>query len=134
MRVVLRFLPAALLMGVLGGRAEAGLVLKLSDTADLASVTIVDNGLGDLSPDMGVVTFAGPLGEFHVNVSTGLSTPVLGSGLLPPNGSQFGFSRTFDDRVPAGALAPTSKSDSCHATLRTRALSKRNPLGRTSAA
>jgi hypothetical protein len=50
MRVVLRFLPVALLMGVLGSRAEAGLMLRLSDTADLASVTIADNGLGDLSP------------------------------------------------------------------------------------
>jgi hypothetical protein len=83
MRVLSLCLPAAILIGVFGGRAEAGLILKLSDTADLASVTIVDNGLGDLSPDLGVVTFAGKVGEFKVNVSTGLSTPILGSGLLP---------------------------------------------------
>jgi LPXTG-motif cell wall-anchored protein len=83
MRVMLRFLPTAILIGLLGGRAEAGLILKLSDTADLASVTIVDNGIGDLSSDLGVVTFAGKVGEFNVNVSTGLSSPVIGSGLFP---------------------------------------------------
>jgi LPXTG-motif cell wall-anchored protein len=83
MRVVLRFLPTAILIGLLGGQVEAGLMLKLSDTTDLASVTIVDNGIGDLSPDLGVVNFSGNVGEFNVNVSTGLSTPVLGSGLLP---------------------------------------------------
>ena len=58
-------------------------MLKLSDSADLASVTIVDNGIGDLSPELGVVTFGGKVGEFQVNVSTGLSWPILGNGSLP---------------------------------------------------
>src|SRR3954468_23837829 len=83
MRMLLRFVPAVILVGVLGGRLEAGLILKLSDATDLASVTIMDNGAGDLSPELGVVTFAGKVGEFSVNVSTGVSRPVLGSGLLP---------------------------------------------------
>jgi LPXTG-motif cell wall-anchored protein len=83
MRVILRFLPAAILIGILGGRVEAGLILSLSDTTDLALVTIADNGIGDLSPALGVVTFAGQVGEFKINVSTGLSWPVMGSGLLP---------------------------------------------------
>jgi hypothetical protein len=83
MRVLRRFLPAAFLLGVLGGQSEAGLMLRLSDTADNASVTITDNGVGDLSPDLGVVTYSGKVGEFKVNVSTGLSSPILGDGVLP---------------------------------------------------
>ena len=83
MRVMLRVMFAMVLLSLLGGQAEAGLILMLSDTADNASVTIVDNGIGDMSSDLGVVTFVGKIGEFSVNVSTGLSSPVIGSGLLP---------------------------------------------------
>src|SRR4051794_20215865 len=83
MRVTVRLLAAVILIGAFGGRVDAGLILKLSDSADGASFTIIDNGVGDLSPDLGVVTFGGKVGEFSVNVSTGVSRPILGNGLLP---------------------------------------------------
>jgi hypothetical protein len=78
-------MPAAMLIGMLSGagRAEAGLALSLSDTADLASVTIHDNGPGDLNPTTGVLLFSGTVGEFAINVTTGESKPVLGNGSLP---------------------------------------------------
>ena len=70
MRLIWRFVPAAVLIVALGqaGRAEAGLVLKLSDTADPVSVTIADNGVGDANPLVGAVTYIGAVGEFGLNV------------------------------------------------------------------
>jgi hypothetical protein len=78
-----RFWLAAILGGValLGATspARADFELMLSDTADGASVTIHDNGIGDLNPLAGVITFSGTVGEFAINVTTGESKPVLGS-------------------------------------------------------
>ena len=42
-------------------------------------VTVQDNGPGDSSPELGVVTYVGPVGSFTLNVVTGLSKPVLGT-------------------------------------------------------
>jgi hypothetical protein len=72
---------ALLLAGT--GRADAGFKMMLSDSLDGASVTIADNGLGDLNPALGVITFSGTVGEFAINVTSGLSKPVLGSLSLP---------------------------------------------------
>ena len=43
-----------------------------------SSVTVADNGVGDLNSVVGAVTFAGSLGDFFLNVTTGVSSPVIG--------------------------------------------------------
>ncbi|HEY8506283.1 MAG TPA: hypothetical protein VIL46_16975 [Gemmataceae bacterium] len=55
--------------------AEAAFVLRLTEGA--SSVTVVDQGAGDSNPAVGAITFIGPVGVFTINVSTGLSKPVL---------------------------------------------------------
>lgn len=47
------------------------------------SVTISDNGAGDLSSTAGTVVFNGSLGNFLLNVTTGLTKPTLGSAAFP---------------------------------------------------
>ena len=54
------------------------LQLTLDDLAG-NSITVVDQGVGDLDPLLGSVVWLGPLGVWNVNVSTGLSQPILGS-------------------------------------------------------
>ena len=50
--------------------------LKLTQGANV--VVIADGGANDLTPGAGAVTFSGTVGAFFVNVSTGLTKPVLG--------------------------------------------------------
>ena len=80
-RSAVALLPAAILAFALAGEARAVLTLNLS--TDGSSVTISDNGAGDLNPLLGAVTFSGPLGVFVVNVTTGVSYPLLGSPTTP---------------------------------------------------
>ena len=80
MGVTRRFLLMAAALGLMvgaSGRAEADLALQLSDTADGASITIPDVSGG------GSVTFNGRVGEFNINVTTGMSNPLIGDGTLP---------------------------------------------------
>jgi len=63
--------------------ANAIPVLRLT-TSNGSTATVSDGGLGDASSQAGVVTFLSPLdGEWFVNVTTGLSKPVLGSPSTP---------------------------------------------------
>jgi hypothetical protein len=55
--------------------------LRITDGVD--TVTIADSGSGDLNPFEGAVTFIGSLGNFYLNVSTGISKPLLGSAERP---------------------------------------------------
>ncbi len=61
--------------------ANATPILELSDGT--TTQTIQDNALLDLSPDLGVITFNGPLGIFTVNVTTGVTKPVSGTATDP---------------------------------------------------
>lgn len=61
--------------------ANATPILELSDGTN--TQTIQDNALLDLSPDLGVITFNGPLGIFTVNVTTGITKPVSGTATDP---------------------------------------------------
>jgi PEP-CTERM motif-containing protein len=54
--------------------AEAALKVRLTSGV---SVTLADGDPGDSCLAVGCVTFSGPVGTFFVNVSTGLSKPVL---------------------------------------------------------
>jgi hypothetical protein len=46
-------------------------------------VTIEDNGAGDINPMLGVITFNQSLGNWIVNVTTGITKPVLGTNEIP---------------------------------------------------
>ena len=61
--------------------ANATPILELSDGT--TTQTIQDNALLDVSPDLGVITFNGPLGIFTVNVTTGVTKPVSGTAIDP---------------------------------------------------
>jgi hypothetical protein len=59
--------------------AEAAFKIRLTHVESATSVTITDGGVGDANPAAGAVTFIGSVGVFNINVSTGLSKPVLPS-------------------------------------------------------
>jgi hypothetical protein len=72
------WLPLGLIFGLLwvdGRIAEAALKLEL--TSGMTSITIQDETLSDLCSGFGCVSFSGMVGSFIVNVTTGLSKPVL---------------------------------------------------------
>ncbi|WP_136516169.1 PEP-CTERM sorting domain-containing protein [Geomonas edaphica] len=58
------------------------LSIRLSD-GGANTVTVWDNGAGDINPAAGAVTYLGSVGAFTTNVSTGLSYPILGSQDYP---------------------------------------------------
>lgn len=60
----------------------SALSLSLNDGVG-NSVLVEDNGAGDLNPLAGAVNWSGSLGVWIVNVSTGLSKPLLGSSTSP---------------------------------------------------
>jgi hypothetical protein len=55
--------------------------IKISDGVN--EVTIADGGVGDLNPIAGAVTFSGAVGLWIINVTTGITYPVLGSVTEP---------------------------------------------------
>lgn len=57
--------------------AEAAMMMRLTQGAN--QVVISDGGAGDANGAVGAITFVGSLGNYTLNVSTGLSKPVLGS-------------------------------------------------------
>jgi hypothetical protein len=63
--------------------ASAIPVLRLT-TSSNATATVYDGGIGDANGQAGAVTLVSPLdSQWFVNVSTGLSKPLLGSPSLP---------------------------------------------------
>ena len=61
--------------------ANAVPTLRLTQRANI--VTVADNSLNDSSTLPRVVSFAGPVGNFPVTTSTGLTKPILGSAAHP---------------------------------------------------
>jgi hypothetical protein len=78
---ILIFLVLAVFL--VAGSASAGAVLTLDDGIAADLVTVADQSSGDVSPQVGAVTFSGAIGAFLVNVSTGITYPVLGSATFP---------------------------------------------------
>lgn len=70
----------ALAVGVLASTVHADFILTLDDpTTATLPITVVDNGAGDLLPlDAGVIVFSGSIDNWLINVTTGLSKPVIG--------------------------------------------------------
>ncbi|SRR5581483_10303740 len=62
--------------------SDAALMISLSDNNG-NSTTITDQGVGDLNPLLGGVTFIGSVGNFLLNVTTGTSKPLIGSAAFP---------------------------------------------------
>jgi len=59
--------------------AKAVAILELSSGEPSTLVTITDGGSGDFNPGNGVVTYIGVVGQWDINVSTGITKPALGS-------------------------------------------------------
>ncbi|MBU5639024.1 PEP-CTERM sorting domain-containing protein [Geomonas sp. Red69] len=70
-----------LILGLMTTSANA-LSIRLTD-GGANTVTIGDNGVGDMNPLAGAVTYIGGVGSFIANVSTGISYPILGSPAYP---------------------------------------------------
>jgi hypothetical protein len=72
------FLVAILLVLInFSGEAVAIPMLKLDD--GITSITIEDGGAGDQLATPGVVSYIGSVGNFILNVTTGVTKPVIGS-------------------------------------------------------
>jgi hypothetical protein len=72
---------AAMAVGLLGGVQAAYAIPTLSLSTDGgAAISCADGAACDINPLAGVVTFSQSLGDFAVNVTTGLSKPILTGG------------------------------------------------------
>jgi hypothetical protein len=99
----MRFTPALLISGLLAAgvsvHSQAAFVLTLDDPASLGiDVVIADDRLPGLSTDSGltvshtdlvggagVLSYSGAVGSFVVNVTTGVSSPLIGPSRLDLN-------------------------------------------------
>jgi hypothetical protein len=73
----------ALLAGAMLMMATSAMALSIRLTDGNTSFTVNDGGPGDTNAVAGVVGFSGAVGDFIVNVSTGISYPILGSSVSP---------------------------------------------------
>jgi hypothetical protein len=74
------FVQAAMVAGLLGLVPAAHAIPTLSLSADGPAITCADGAACDANPNAGVVTYSQALGDFLINVSTGLSKPMLTGG------------------------------------------------------
>jgi hypothetical protein len=56
--------------------------LRIEDVTGGIGAVITDNGVGDLNPLIGALTFSGSVGFSLINVTTGLSKPLIGGGSI----------------------------------------------------
>jgi hypothetical protein len=73
-----KYLVAGAVGGILLGAAPARADFILTLTDGSATVSVTDQGAGDLNPLPGVIVLSDDVGIFLVNVTTGLSKPLLG--------------------------------------------------------
>lgn len=82
-----RMVYAAMLALVIGGfiapQLASALQLRLNASGGVTEVDLVDNGAQDDSAQNGVITFNDPILNWVVNVTTGISYPILGSQTQP---------------------------------------------------
>lgn len=80
--IIAGMMALALLFGV--QTSSHALVLGFNDfDPSTTDPFVFDNGPGDINPALGAVTFNGPIGSWIVNVTTGLSKPLIGSAGAP---------------------------------------------------
>jgi hypothetical protein len=75
------FITLALSLGV-AAQAHAIPQLRLESSAG-SNVVVTDGGGGDSNPDVGAVTFIGPLLGWSMNVTSGFTWPFIGTQLQP---------------------------------------------------
>src|SRR6266550_5698456 len=97
---------AVAVLGLLPQPARAIPTLTLSDGIAADTKTIVDNGVGDLNPAAGIVTFVGSLGVFNINTTSGFTKPAVGSAAAP----EIDIS-SFNNATAAGTLTITFSED-----------------------
>ena len=68
----------ALTIVVAAAPASAGPLLIRMDAGAGGAVEVVDQGAGDMNPLLGGVTYIGSTGGFVLNVTTGVSAPLIG--------------------------------------------------------
>jgi len=72
---------SAVILPLAAQQAEAVPTLRLSDGA--TTVEIMDGTVGDIMGTVGIVGFTGAVGNFAINITTGLTKPVIGSDESP---------------------------------------------------
>jgi hypothetical protein len=78
-RLLLRVVGLTLAFAFFGSSAFAQFRLRIEDTNTGIGAVLTDNGPGDSNPVIGAVTFSGSLlGNFTINVTTGISKPLIG--------------------------------------------------------
>ena len=82
-RLCFGFLALAVVL-VWANCSQAALKLQLDDgTGPSGILTVTDGGLNDANASAGAITVTNPLGNWSVNVVTGLSKPALSDALCP---------------------------------------------------
>jgi hypothetical protein len=69
-------------MALISVPANAAAILTLNDGIN-PSVSVTDGSALDLNPSLGAVTYLGTIGSWLINVSTGISKPILGNEFTP---------------------------------------------------
>lgn len=69
----------------LAHNAQAAFVMSLEDTGTGDYVQIYDGSGNDSGGPLGVISYSGIVGNFDINVTTGISKPVIGPGALDLN-------------------------------------------------
>jgi hypothetical protein len=70
-------LSTGLLLSVAATASAGPLYIRL-DAGGGNFFEVFDGGAGDINPVEGAVTFSGSVGAFLINVTTGLSAPLIG--------------------------------------------------------
>ena len=86
--------------------AQAGYVqMSFNDFSGNPVLYVDDGGPGDLNPATGAITFLGTIGIWNLNVSTGVTYPLVGSPLSPfLDLSSINISNTVDPTLGLAAL------------------------------
>lgn len=77
-KLAMGILGALLSLAILGSAASAQMRLRVEDLGSGTGTVITDNGAGDSSAAAGVITFNGTVGSLLINVTTGISKPLIG--------------------------------------------------------
>jgi hypothetical protein len=77
-KLIVAILGALVSVTLLGSSASADLRLRIEDIGTGQGAVITDGGAGDVNAAVGVLTFIGVVGSFTINVTTGISKPIIG--------------------------------------------------------
>ncbi|MGE0642967.1 MAG: PEP-CTERM sorting domain-containing protein [Nitrospira sp.] len=82
-RIVLGSVLTIVLGSFLAPHESSALSLRLDVGGGPVEVNVGDNGAGDINGDTGAIVFTGAVGNFNLNVTTGVSFPQMGSPSQP---------------------------------------------------